>query len=218
MLVSVSAGGWRCHMRASLSLHWGDSVGRMDICSKTLCSRRLTSLCSTRATASAESPGKGPRWGQKKKVFSFSTSPASQESVTVTFWSLLNTWIKTLSGTFYSMRQTSALTYCKVRTFCDQWSWELLTLTSEMKDTCNCTTVKWSADSQRQEVVGGKEGWWSREHTCQERRGYTDETGRGIQRIYPTEKSNTHLLFCTFCVCSQQIFGKQNNMLRYHVW
>lgn len=64
----VRAGGWRFHTRASLSLPWGGSAGRMDVCLKTPCSPHPTSLCSTRTTASAESPGKGRRWEQKKWV------------------------------------------------------------------------------------------------------------------------------------------------------
>lgn len=68
LVVCVCAGGWWFHMRASLFLHWGGSASRMVLCLKTLCSQRQTSLCSTRTTASAESPGKGPRW---EHYFSF---------------------------------------------------------------------------------------------------------------------------------------------------
>lgn len=54
--------GWRSHMRGNLLLHWGGSASRMEVFLKILCFLHQTSLCSTRAIASAESRGKGPRW------------------------------------------------------------------------------------------------------------------------------------------------------------
>lgn len=57
----VQEGGWWSRTKASPSLLWRRGANRMEACLKTLCSRRRTSLCSTREMKLAKSPGKDPR-------------------------------------------------------------------------------------------------------------------------------------------------------------
>lgn len=78
-----SSGGWWFHTRASRSPHWGGSASRPGVCLRIPCSQQQISLCSTRATASAESPGKGPRWVVTSVDTSNTTQPFIRDTVII---------------------------------------------------------------------------------------------------------------------------------------
>lgn len=78
-----SSGGWWFHTRASRSPRWGGSASRPGVCLRIPCFQQQISLCSTRATASAESPGKGPRWVETPVDTSNTTQPFKRDTLIV---------------------------------------------------------------------------------------------------------------------------------------
>lgn len=109
----VSAGAWRSPTRTSPSRRCGGSASRLAACLKTPCFQRRTSLCFTRATASAGSPGKGPRWVEALEIQPYRAFHSALLWDVCRFVSLLFSLFCFLHGS--SSRACSCSGFCPVK-------------------------------------------------------------------------------------------------------
>ena len=181
----VFAGWWRFRTRVSRSLLWGDSVSRTDICLKTLCSPRPTSLCSTRATASAESPGRDRRWEQENVSGSKLNSNTLQNK-------------RIHQSTKWRIDLRKLLILAPEMNLLD-WTDQLILLVERDKKQMGTEGGWWSWDKYKGELA------------YKGRRGCVDWIGRGMYGIHPTEiplqHPNTAVCVCT-CACSVYSLNK----------